>query len=456
MEQKWRQMYLEKLKTPEEAVELIEDGDGISFPTINGTPRFLSKALADRIVKDEVKDLEFIVGLNLNAPDLIRPEVLSRVHYCGGYLSPFERPAAQNNTMDVLVWRFFDDARLMADVRGTNVCFMTAAPMDNQGYFSCALNCSHTYSLYQKLKRQGKPVKVFLEVNKNAPACYGYNHFHISEVTALIEADWDLIEIPSEAPNEKDTAIASYVAEYIPDGATIQLGIGGLPNAVGKQLVNKKDLGCHSEMIVEAYLDLYKCGAMNNSKKSYLPDRFVATLMAGSKELYQWADQNPSINIFGIDECANPNLIGLNDNFMAINSTLECDLSGQCISESVGIIPYSGLGGQADFVQGAWQSKGGKAFLCMYSSYTDKEGTLRSKISPVVNGWVSVTRNDVQYMATEYGCVFLKGKTMFERVKLITSIAHPDFREGLVYEAKKLGMIHSTTDINIKAMRKEI
>ncbi|HWQ73952.1 MAG TPA: acetyl-CoA hydrolase/transferase C-terminal domain-containing protein, partial [Syntrophomonas sp.] len=448
MNQKWRQMYAEKLKTPEEAVKLVADGDKISFPTINGTPRFLSKALAERVMKDEVKDLELIVGLNLNATDLLKPEVLSRVHYCGGYLSPFERQVSDQ--MDLLVWRFADDARLMYEVRGTNVCFMTVAPMDEHGYFSAALNCSHTYSMFQKLKANGKPVKVFLEVNKNAPTCYGFNHFHISEVTALIEADWDLIEIPSEEPNEKDIAIGSYVAEMIPDGATVQLGIGGIPNAVGKQLVHKKDLGCHSEMIVEAYLELYKCGALNNSKKNYMPDRFVATLLAGSKELYQWVDHNPAVCIYGIDECATPEFVARNDNFISINSTMECDLSGQCISETKGIIPYSGMGGQADFVQGAWQSKGGKAFLCMYSSYTDGKGELRSKISPVVNGWISISRNDVQYIVTEYGCVYLKGKTMQERVKLITSVAHPDFREWLVYEAKRLGIIQSISDVNLK------
>lgn len=455
MKEKWRQMYLEKLKTPEEAVKFLENGDGISFPTINGTPRFLSKALADRLIKEDgFRDLEFIVGLNLNATDLLKPEVTSKVHYCAGYYSPFERQAASN--LDSLVWRFADDARLMNEVRGTNVVFMTVAPMDENGYFSGALNCSHTYSMFQKRKSVGKPTKVFLEVNKNAPTCYGFNHFHISEVTALVEADWDLIEIPSEEPNEKDLAIGSYVAELIPDGATVQLGIGGIPNAVGRQLAHKKDLGCHSEMIVEAYLDLYKCGALNNSKKNYMPDRFVATLLAGSKELYQWVNLNPSICIYGIDECATPEIVARNDNFMSINSTMECDLSGQCISETKGVAPYSGMGGQADFVEGAWKSKGGKSFLCMYSSYADKEGKLQSKISPVVNGWISISRNDVQHIVTEYGCVYLKGKTMAERVQLMTSIAHPDFREWLVYEAKRLGMIQSVSDVNIKNMRKEI
>lgn len=456
MQTKWIQMYQDKLKSPEEAVKLIDNGDGISFPTMNGTPRYLSKALADRIERDEVHDLDLIVGLNLNAPDLIKPSVLSKVKYNGGYISPLERAAAQKNLIDYWACRFFDIPRCMDEVRGINVCFMTTSQMDEHGYFSASANCSHTYSLFRRLKMLGKPVKLFIEVNKNAPFCYGYNHFHISEVTALTEGNWDLITLPVEEPDEKDIAIAGYIAEEIPDGATVQLGIGKLPNAVGKQLTNKKDLGCHSEMIVDAYLDLYKSGALNNSKKTYMPGRSVGTLVAGSKELFKWVDKNPSVWIYGIDDCANPDIIAKNDNFMAVNSIMECDLSGQCISESSGILPYSGMGGQADFVEGAWKSKGGKAFLCMYSTYTDKEGKLHSKIKPVVNGWVGVTRNDVQYLVTEYGCVYLKGRSIGERVKLIISIAHPDFREELAYEAKRLGIINPDTDISLKNMRKTI
>jgi acyl-CoA hydrolase len=454
MDQKWLDMYAQKRKTPEEAALMLEDGDGISVPTLNGHPRLISKATAERIKRDELKNIEFIIGLNLTVPELFSPEVLAKSHYCDGYMgSGAVRAAAKNNQADFLVWRFFENARLMVDVRGTNCVFMTAAPMDEHGYFSCALNCSHTYSLFQKRKKNGLPTKVFLEVNKNAPVCYGYNHFHISEVTALTEADWSLMELPAVPSDENDVAIAHYVAEQVPDGATIQLGIGGLPNAIGKQLASKKDLGCHSEMIVEAYLELYKAGALNNSKKSYMPGRCVATLAAGSRDLYKWIDRNPSIWIFGIDDCADPYVIAQNDNFMAINSVLECDLAGQCMSDSMGYSPYSGTGGQADFIQGAWQSKGGKAFLCLNSTFTDKEGKLQSKIRPTIQGWVGVSRNDVQYLVTEYGCVFLKGSTIRERIQKVVSIAHPEFREWLVGEAVKHGFIRSASDVNLKGMR---
>jgi len=453
--EKWQKMYQQKLKTPAEAARLIENGDKISLPTANGTPRVLWQAIAQRIANGELTDSELMVGLNLNAPYLCTPEIASQIHYRGGYISPFERPLAQKGIIDPAPVRFIDIPRTLME-RGYNAVTMTASPMDNNGWFSCAINCSHSYSLTRRALKNGQPMKVFLEVNPHAPHVHGHNHFHISEVTAVNEADWDLIAPPRPEINEKDVAIASYIAEQIPDGACVQLGIGGLPDAVGKQLTNKKDLGCHTEMIVDAYLDLYKAGALTNRKKTFMEDKMVGSMVVGEQKLYDFVDHNPGIEVHGIDFCADPNNIAKNDNFMAINAITECDLAGQCISESIGYVPYSGIGGQADFVQGAWQSKGGKAFLALYSTLTDKFGESHSKISPVINGWVGISRWDVQYLVTEYGCVYLKGAAMRERVQKMVSIAHPDFRDWLVGEAKRLNLIESTSDINLKYMRKSI
>lgn len=452
---KWQQLYQEKLKTPQEAAKLIVNGDKIALPTANGTPRVLWQAIAQRIEKGELMDCELTVGMNLNAPYLCTPEIARKINYRGGYLSPYERPLTQQGLIEYLPVRFIDIARVTLE-RGYNAVTMTAAPMDQNGWFSCALNCSHCYSMTRRALKNGLPMKIFLEVNKNAPTVYGHNHIHISEVAALNEADWELISPPKAEIDPKDVAIASYIAEHIPDGACVQLGIGGLPDAVGKQLTNKKDLGCHTEMIVDAYLDLYKSGALTNRKKTFMEDKMIGTFILGQPELYEFVNQNPGVEIHGIDFCADVNNIAKNDNFMSINAITECDLSGQCISESIGIVPYSGIGGQADFVQGAWQSKGGKAFLGLYSSFIDQSGKAQSKISPVVNGWVGISRWDVQYLATEYGCVYLKGAGMRERVQKIVSIAHPDFRDWLVAEAKRLQLIESSSDVNIKHMRKAI
>lgn len=455
MYEKWLSLYKEKCKTPEEAALLINNGDKVSLPTANGTPRVLWQAIAQRIAKGELTDSELTVGLNLNAPFLCTPEVAGQIHYRAGYISPFERPLAQKGIIDPWPVRFMDIPRTMMD-SDYNAVTMTATPMDKNGWFSCALNCSHSYSLTRRALKNGKPMKIFLEVNKNAPYVYGHNHFHISEVTAIVEADWELIAPPRAEICQQDVAIASYIAEQIPDGACVQLGIGGLPDAVGKQLTNKKDLGCHTEMIVDAYLDLYKAGALTNRKKTFMEDKMVGSIVIGQPDLYEFVNQNPGVEVHGIDFCADPGNIAKNENFMAINAITECDLGGQCISESMGYVPYSGIGGQADFVQGAWQSKGGKAFLALYSSFTDKNGQNHSKISPVVNGWVGISRWDVQYLVTEYGCVYLKGTSMRERVQKVVSIAHPDFREWLVSEAKRLHLIDSASDINIRHMRKEI
>ncbi|MGS0765328.1 acetyl-CoA hydrolase/transferase family protein [Syntrophomonas curvata] len=450
----WQDMYKEKLKTPEEAVKLVENGDRISFPTANGNPRFLSTALAGRIKNGELPDCELTVGLNLNAPELCKPEVASKCYYRAGYISPFERPMAQQGICDPTPFRFTDIPRTCVQDRDYNVVFMTASPMNEHGWFSAAMSCSHSYSMTRQAWAKGKPMRVFLEVNNNAPFVHGQNHFHISEVTVLTEANWDIIAPPPDKPNQKDEAMANYIAELVPDGATLQLGIGGLPNILGKYLTSKKDLGCHTEMIVDAYLELYKAGVLTNRRKTFMPHKTIGTIIWGSKELHGFCHNNPGVEIHGIDFCANPNIIALHDDFIAVNSIMECDLAGQCVSESMGIVPYSGMGGQADFVQGAWQSKGGKAFLCLYSTFTDKEGTEHSKIAPVVNGWVGISRWDVQYLVTEYGCAYIKGTGMRERVRNIVGIAHPDFREWLVAEAKRLNLIDSRSDINIKKMRK--
>ena len=449
-------MYQEKLRTAEESARLIENGDRLVGPTANGTPRMLWHHISERIKSNELPDCEILFGLNLNAPGMCRPETASMCHYVDGYISPVSRPLAQKGIIDPWPTRFSDIPRTLIEVRNTNVATFTVSPMDKHGYFSVGCHASHVYSATRRALRLGKPMKIFVEVNQNYPFTYGSNHLHISEITSIDEADWPLISLPPEEPGEKDIAIASYIAENIPDGACLQLGIGGIPNAVGKQLTAKKDLGCHTEMIVDAYLKLYESGALTNRKKNFMPDRMIGTIVFGSKELYEFVDHNPAVEIHGIDFAVNPSIIALNDNLMTINAIMECDLSGQCISESVGVAPYSGMGGQEDFVQAAWQSKGGKAFLAMYSSYTDKNGAEHSKISPVVSGWVAINRWDVHYLVTEYGCVDLKGATMRERVQKVVSIAHPEFRDWLVSEAKRLSLIDSRSDIDTKNMRKEI
>lgn len=456
MYDKWQEMYKAKLRTAEKAAQMVEDGDRLVAPTGNGAPRLFWYHIAKRIENGDLRNAETLFGLNLNAPDMCRPEVASQCHYLDGYISPVSRKGAQQAVIDKWPVKFSEIPKSLIEIRDSNVATFTVSPMDKHGYFSVGCHASHTYSATRRALRRGKPMKIFVEVNRNYPYTYGNNHLHISEITSVHEADWDLIAVPPAEPTAKDIAIGSYIAEHIDDGACLQLGIGGIPNAVGKQLVRKRDLGCHTEMIVDAYLELFKAGALTNRAKNFMPDRMVGTIVFGSRELYDFVDHNPGVEIHGIDFANNPDIAAQNDDLMAINAIMECDLGGQCISESVGTAPYSGLGGQADFVQAAARSKGGKAFLAMYSTYQDKNGQQHSKIMPLVSGWVSISRWDVQYVVTEYGCVNIKGLSMSERVEKMVSIAHPDFREWLVAEAKRMNYINSCSDINLKRMRQAI
>jgi acyl-CoA hydrolase len=306
--------------------------------------------------------------------------------------------------------------------------------MDKHGFFSTGINPDYAYGV----AKQKQPHKILLEVNEHMPVTYGNNHLHISEVDAVVENTCPLYCLPDIPVNQRDEAIARYIVEQIPDGACIQLGIGGIPNAIGKYLGEKKDLSVHSEMICDSFRDLYLQGVITSGQKTYMQGKWVATFVLGSQALYDFVNKNPMIELWGAEWVNKPGIAALNDNLMSINTALEVDLAGQCASEPIAYRQYTGVAGQSDFVHAAWQSKGGKSFFATYSTYTDKEGKLQSRIVPKINDFVSVGRADVQYIVTEYGIVYLKGRSIKSRIKEIIAIAHPDFRDWLTFEAQKL------------------
>ncbi|MDD3895319.1 MAG: acetyl-CoA hydrolase/transferase C-terminal domain-containing protein, partial [Syntrophomonadaceae bacterium] len=291
--------------------------------------------------------------------------------------------------------------------------------------------------------RRNPGIKILAEVNSYMPRTHGNNHFHISELAAVVENDLPLFELPDIPLTEQDELIGQYIAERVPDGACLQLGIGGIPNAVGKYLINKKDLGIHSEMLCDTMVDLYEAGVITGTKKKLLPRRWVACFAMGSKRLYDFLADNPMIEMHDSEWVNDPYVIAMNDNVVSINATLEVDLSGQCASEAIGTRQYSGAGGQMDFTEGAWRSNGGLAFLACYSTYKDKSGVMHSSIVPTLRpgSMVTTTRNDVQYVVTEYGVARLKGFNLRQRVNDLVRIAHPDFRDWLMEEAMKLNYI---------------
>ena len=320
-----------------------------------------------------------------------------------------------------------------------DVVLLLLGPMNSKGYFNLGVSNSVTPAVL------GKARKIILEVNNNIPTCLGGNQesIHISEVDAIVEgSNAPLAQIPSPPPTETDIKIAEYIMKEVVDGACIQLGIGGLPNVVGSMLAESdlKDLGVHSEMLVDSYVDLYLSGRANGSKKSTDRHKMVYTFAMGTNKLYEFLDNNPACAIYPVDYTNDPKVVALNDNFIAINNAIEIDLYGQVCSESSGIRQISGTGGQLDFIYGAFHSRGGKGMICMSSTFTEKDGTLQSRIRPYLTPGAAVTvpRSITSYVITEYGIVNLKGGSTWQRSEDLISIAHPDFRDELIKEADQM------------------
>lgn len=311
---------------------------------------------------------------------------------------------------------------------------------DRHGYVSLSLS-----NVYEKHMLEAAGT-VIIEVNPNFPRTFGDVEVHVTDIDYLLEADYPVPELPDAAPNAKDKAIGGYIAEMVRDGDCIQLGIGGIPNAVAESLRHKKDLGVHTEMLTTGLMKLAKAGVITNKRKSLHPGKMVCCFALGTRELYSFIDDNPAVLVLAGSYVNDPAVIGLNDNQVSINTTLEVDLTGQCCSESIGSMQYSGTGGQADTAVGAQRAKNGRAFIALYSTaiVTNQLTGEREEISKIVSvlkrgAIVSLSRNDVDYVVTEHGVASLRGTDTKERARRLIAIAHPLFREELEREAAKLG-----------------
>ncbi len=322
-----------------------------------------------------------------------------------------------------------------------NIYVGLATPPDKHGYVSLSL--SNTY----ERRMIDNADLVILEVNPNAPRTFGDVQVHESEVDYFVKVDYPIPELPDAEPNEKDLAIGKLIAELINDGDCLQLGIGGIPNAVAASLTGKKDLGIHTEMLTTGMMKLFKAGAVTGAKKQIHTGKMAAAFAMGTRELYDFLDDNPGVAILDGAYVNDPYTIAQNDNQVSINTTLEVDITGQCCSESLGSRQFSGTGGQADTVIGAQNSKNGKSIMALYSTamVKNKDG-VREEVSKIVcqlkqGAAVSLSRNDVDYLVTEYGMVALRGTSIAERARRIISIAHPKFRDALKKEALAIGII---------------
>ncbi len=427
----WQQIYENKLVSSDEAAAAIESGDHIWFPVGAGEPDVFLKALVAR--KTTLRDV--ITHQILPAkPGYFDRETAQHIRHDSLFISGASREAVQGGWADLTPNYFHEIPRLIREIWPSDAVGVVVSPMDEHGYFSLSLGVDYTWEALQKAK------KIIVEVNQQAPRCYGNCQLHVSKVTHIVECPNPIPELPSAPLTEIDKTIGNYVAELIEDGSTLQIGFGGVPNAVCKALENKKDLGIHTEMVTEGIMELAECGAVNNSKKTWNRGKLIGTFAWGTQRLYEFMHENPMVEMHPVDYTNNPFNIARHDNMVAINSTIEVDLLGQCCSESMGPKQWSSTGGQVDFFRGANISKGGKGFVTMPS--TAKRGTI-SRIVPMLTQGAVVTtnKNDVDHVVTEYGVAKLRGKSLRERAKALIAITHPDFQEELRTAAQKMNLI---------------
>ncbi|MCI7124839.1 MAG: butyryl-CoA:acetate CoA-transferase [Agathobaculum sp.] len=433
-------LYQQKLTTADEAVKAVKSGDWVDYGWCTGTPIALDKALAARM--DELTDVNFRGGVLMWTPAVFQiPDVASKITWNSWHMGGIERKACTAGFGFYGALRYSELPRWYRENVGrVNVAMFQVAPMDEHGYFSFGPNASHLRAVCEVSD------VVIVEVNKNMPRCLGgfEDAVHISQVDMIVEGENPAMGQlgAGGAPTDVDRAVAKLIVEEIPNGACLQLGIGGMPNTVGSMIADSdlKDLGVHTEMYVDAFVDITAAGKINGSKKTIDKGRQVFAFGAGTQKLYDFVNNNPECMSAPVSYTNDARTIAQLDNFISINNAVDIDLFGQVNAETSGVKQISGAGGQLDFVLGAYLSKGGKSFICCSSTFKNKDGSIASRIRPTLEHGSVVTdaRPCVHWFVTEYGKVCLKGLSSWQRAEALISVAHPDFREQLIADADKM------------------
>jgi acyl-CoA hydrolase len=426
------QLYQDKLCTAEEALAVLRDGDMIIVPTGVGEPPALLTALSSR--RRDFHDVKVAQILAMRKYDYFSQDTAQHVRHAALFFGGASRAGGQGGWGDFIPNYFSEIPKLIEDgLMPADVVFALASPMNEQGYFALSLGADYTMAAVAKARA------VVLECNPNVPFAHGQCHVHVSQVSCVVESAEPVLEVGLPTIGPVQEAIGKYVADMIDDGSTLQIGYGGIPDAVVMQLTAKRDLGIHTEMLGDGILTLVESGAVTNRQKSFMKGKMVATFALGSAKLYQFMHHNPMIEMHPSNFTNDPYLAGQNDKLMSINASLQVDLLGQCGSESISHLPYSGTGGQTDFVRAANRSRGGKSFIVLPS--TAKNHTI-SRIVPTLSPGthVSTSKNDVNYVVTEYGVAQLRGKSAKQRAQALIAIAHPDFRGELRAAANRLSV----------------
>jgi 4-hydroxybutyrate CoA-transferase len=438
----WSKEYQKKVMSAEEAVDFcIKDNDVVALGGLAIATAPLN-AMFDKIKQGKLKGITLEGNLITDyipiEDESLTPE---QIRYRAFFFGPHERKGYAAKNVTFVPMQFNHYRRYMLTRVKPDVGVIHVTPPDEHGF--CNLGPLGAGFMPAVVESSSK---LIAQVNKHLPYAHGHEslNVHIDRISAFVEHDQPVPEYPMDEISDIDQAIANHIIDLIPDGATIQFGLGGLANAIGYGLKDKKHLGVHSEMFTESMAYLYKIGVIDNSRKSFMPGVSVCGFTLGNKEHYEYCNNNKLLYFAPYSFTNAVANILKNDNMISINNALSIDLTGQVCAESVGFRHFSGTGGQVDFLRGASQAKNGKAFIALSSTYTDKSGQLQSKIVLDFSPGSATTdlRSDVQYVVTEYGCVNLFGEDLPTRAKLLISIAHPQFRDQLMFEAKKHGIIY--------------
>ena len=423
----WKVLYASKLMTADEAVRQIPDGSRVFFGHAANEPPVLVDALVRNY--EQYKDVEIVHWVPMGKGEYCDPKMKGHLRHNAMFVGGPTRKAVQEGRADYTPFFFHQSTRFFSD--GTfpiDVAMVSVTPPDKHGYVSLGVSVGGTKPACLNAKM------VIAQVNDQMPRTMGESFLHVSQLTCCVEASTPLPELGGGTIGEVEEAIGRNVASLV-DGSTLQLGIGTIPDAVLKFLGDKKDLGIHSEMFSDGVVELAEAGVITNAKKTLHPGKFEVAFLMGTRRLYDFVDHNPDVELRPVDYVNNPFVIAQNENMVSINSCVQVDLMGQVASESIGPKQISGVGGQVDFVRGASASKGGVSIMAMPSTVKGKI----SKIVPLLDEGAAVTtsRNDVDYIVTEYGVAALKGQTLRQRARNLIEIAHPDFRDELKAEYEK-------------------
>ncbi len=429
----WTAQYKQKVVTAAEAVKAVKSGDRIFLTGNCSVPKKILSALVDRA--SELKDVEINQALTIGSADYVSPEMEGHLRVNTMFISHNTRQAVQEGRADFTPVLLSEFPLLFKDkVLPVNVAFVHLSPPDPHGYCSFGIEVGLSKSPAESAEI------IIAEVNEQMPRTLGDTFIHVNAIDYIVPVDYELPELAMGGDNPSDTVknIAGYIAELIPDEATMQMGIGAIPDAVLKHLFDKKDLGIHTELFSDGVIELVEAGVITNAKKTLHPGKIIAGFILGTKRLYDWVHNNPLIEFLRTEYVNDPFVVSQNNRMVAVNSAIEIDLTGQICADSIGTKLYSGVGGQLDFVYGASRSKGGVPIIALPSTAKDFS---RIVTTLKQGAGVVTTRNHVHYVVTEYGVAALYGKTIRERAQALINVSHPQFRDELTREASELHYI---------------